>query len=444
MLFPLTAFASISVPWIQKNLTDQFIFPATVNGLNMRALIGTTTEPVTATYNDLIDAATSTNDFASIGMWNLSSGVCATSEFDVNNNLSTLTNHFGAFGVTGGAFTGVGCANVPYTGFMPDSTYILNPNGDMNFALGTTSSAGQFKWFTQGYAQQNLRMILTAGGNLGLGSTTPDSPLTITNNLTSFSTPPLGTSIHFVQSGANARMVGDTYNGGVVGTNYQGRKAQGTNLAPLPPNANDSLVLIGGDGYGKTKFHDASIVAVVGKAESAPFTDTSAATYLGFFTTPTTTVSSLERMRISSVGDVGIGTTSPFANLSIQANAFDSDIDTTLFIISSSTLIATTTAFKVDNVGHIFASSTNPVLSSCGTGPSLTGSDHHGTITAGSTASGCTITFGAQYPIAPTCVISNQSMSVVNAMTYSTSASAIIIAEVGLGGTKLDYICYGN
>lgn len=443
-LLPALTLAATPISWTLKNPSDTFIYPNPINGTSKFVLVGTSTIPSDVVTGDIFRVQGQTNDFIDGAVENVSSGVCATAEWDAQNNLTTLTNHFAAFGITGGSFTGSGCSNVPYTGFLPDSSYILNPNGDINFALGTTSSNGQFKWFTQGYATQNLRMILTAGGSLGLGSTTPDSPLTITNNLTSFATPVAGTSIHFVQSGANARIVGDTYNGGAVGTNYQGRKAQGTNLAPLSPNANDSLVLIGGDGYGKTKFHDASVGSFVIKAEGAPYTDTSAATYASIFTTPTTSVSALERMRITGVGDVGFGSTSPFANFVIQANPFDSDIDTVLFIVASSTATATTTAFRIDNTGHIFASSTNPVLSTCGTSPTMLGSDHHGTVTAGATANGCTITFGIPYPVAPTCVISNQSMSVINAMTYAVSASAITVAETGLGGAKFDFICYGN
>lgn len=138
----------------------------------------------------------------------------------------------------------------------------------------------------------------------------------------------------------------------------------------------------------------------------------------------------------------GIGSSTPTASLTVQLNNGDTNL--TALLMASSTATATTTLFRIDNVGHQFASSTNPVLSSCGTAPTMTGSDHHGTVTAGATASGCTITFGVTYPVAPTCVVSNQSMSVVNAMTYTISATALTISEVGLGGAKFDYICYGN
>lgn len=97
--------------------------------------------------------------------------------------------------------------------------------------------------------------------------------------------------------------------------------------------------------------------------------------------------------------------------------------------------------------GSIVSSGTVPVLSSCGSSPSLsTGSDNFaGTITAGSTSTGCTLTFASGgFTNTPTCVISNQSMSVANALTYTVSTTALTLSETGLGTSKIDYICIGH
>jgi hypothetical protein len=53
-------------------------------------------------------------------------------------------------------------------------------------------------------------------------------------------------------------------------------------------------------------------------------------------------------------GNVGIGTTSPYANLAVHAK--NGSTNTTLFAIASSTASATTTLFAVDNVGTVNAS----------------------------------------------------------------------------------------
>lgn len=141
-------------------------------------------------------------------------------------------------------------------------------------------------------------------------------------------------------------------------------------------------------------------------------------------------------------GNVGIGTTTPSSLLAIHA--INGSTNTTLFSIGSSTAATTTTLFGITNSGHIFGTSTTPVLSSCGTAPSLVGGDAHGTITVGSVATACTLTFGTPYTTKPSCTVTNQSMSVVNAMTYTESVTALTISQTGLSGDLLDYHCFQN
>jgi hypothetical protein len=62
-----------------------------------------------------------------------------------------------------------------------------------------------------------------------------------------------------------------------------------------------------------------------------------------------------------SVTNVGVGSTSPYANLAIHANSFDT-IRNTLFAIGSSSATATTTLFKISNTGAITVSGLNSAL----------------------------------------------------------------------------------
>lgn len=145
-------------------------------------------------------------------------------------------------------------------------------------------------------------------------------------------------------------------------------------------------------------------------------------------------------------GSIGIGTTSPFAKFAVSLNNLDTGVGifNNAFVVASSTATATTTLFRITNTGHIIASSTSPTLSSCGTTPSMVGDDTHGEVTVGSVAAtACTITFANAWTVAPVCNITNQSMSVVNAMTYTISATAITVSQTGLTGDKLDYMCKG-
>jgi hypothetical protein len=72
-------------------------------------------------------------------------------------------------------------------------------------------------------------------------------------------------------------------------------------------------------------------------------------TRLALFTAPSTADTYVERLSVLSGGNVGIGTTSPFAKFAVHANRGDSA--TTLFVIGSSTQSATSTLFSVSNTG---------------------------------------------------------------------------------------------
>lgn len=143
----------------------------------------------------------------------------------------------------------------------------------------------------------------------------------------------------------------------------------------------------------------------------------------------------------STNGILGVSTTSPFAKFSIHANAVDTN--QVLFAIGSSTATATSTLFSVTNTGHLIASSTSPVLSACGTSPTMVGDDSHGTVTTGATANGCTVTFSRAYTVAPVCAVTSQTGSVVNTFSYAVTVSTLTTTETAIGGGKFDYICYG-
>ena len=116
-----------------------------------------------------------------------------------------------------------------------------------------------------------------------------------------------------------------------------------------------------------------------------------------------------EVMRITG-GFLGVGTTSPISLLTVS--------------------------------GDIATGGDKPTLTSCGTTPTIRGSDSAGEVTVGSVAAtGCTITFAAVKTNAPTCTITNQSSSTVNAMTYTISTTALTVSQTGLTGAKINYNC---
>jgi hypothetical protein len=68
--------------------------------------------------------------------------------------------------------------------------------------------------------------------------------------------------------------------------------------------------------------------------------------------------------------------------------------------------------------------------SSCGTSPSITGTDHIGTVVEGAAATGCTVSFSATHSTAK-CVVSSSTGLL---FTYSVASTGITITNVGAFG----------
>lgn len=91
---------------------------------------------------------------------------------------------------------------------------------------------------------------------------------------------------------------------------------------------------------------------------------------------------------------------------------------------------------------HVAFTGSAPTPSSCGGGsPSLdaTASDGGGTITEGSSASGCTLTFAHAYNTAPHCTVSSPTGSALT--SYTATASALTIVNGSASGDKFTYVC---
>lgn len=82
---------------------------------------------------------------------------------------------------------------------------------------------------------------------------------------------------------------------------------------------------------------------------------------------------------------------------------------------------------------------TVPTLAACGSSPVITGTNRSGTVTEGTGASGCVITFSVPYLAIPGCTVSSQKGL---GFTYTVTPSGIKILNVGaLSSTILNYAC---
>jgi hypothetical protein len=142
--------------------------------------------------------------------------------------------------------------------------------------------------------------------------------------------------IDVVNNSGTTKTVQATGYGGTVG--FRGRYANGTLSLPTAATAGNTLNLMSGRGYGTSQFALASTGAFTIIAGET-FTNTSNATYMTWFVTPTGSVTSAEAMRLNSTGNLLIGTTTDNATDKLQVNGSES--------ISGNTKLATGTSSVV-------------------------------------------------------------------------------------------------
>lgn len=91
--------------------------------------------------------------------------------------------------------------------------------------------------------------------------------------------------------------------------------------------------------------------------------------------------------------------------------------------------------------GHFLTQASAPTLSSCGTTPTIAGSDSWATIVTGTTTTACTVTFRQAFLAAPFCVLAAPGTSVVP-FTYTTQTTSIIVTFTGTNSAlRVNYFC---
>lgn len=145
-------------------------------------------------------------------------------------------------------------------------------------------------------AQESLpRMVVTGAGNVGIGTTVPSSLLHL-----------VGTAMAFDRYGSNPTLTI--------------RRANGTASAPTQVLSGQTIASVAGNGYSSSgEFTSGSKVRMMFLA-AEDFTGTSTGTHLQFETTPIGSTSVTPRVRITSEGAVGIGTTLPTSSLDVRTS----------------------------------------------------------------------------------------------------------------------------
>lgn len=188
-------------------------------------------------------------------------------------------------------------------------------SGILPIANGGTGSA------TQNF--MDLTTNQTAAGNktfTGQTAVTNTSTTAFTVNTTSLvvdatdnaigigQTPQVASVITTLNTSGAAKPIWSFSYGTGSTTGLRGDMARGTVGSPTATQTGDTLNFISGRGYGTSQFATAS-TGIMQIVAGENFTNTSNATYLAFKTTPTGSVTSAERMRINSTGNILMGTT---------------------------------------------------------------------------------------------------------------------------------------
>lgn len=124
-------------------------------------------------------------------------------------------------------------------------------------------------------------------------------------------------------------------------------------------------------------------------------------------------------------GNIGVGTNTPFANLSVQANPATTS---PIFEVATSSGKDT---FDIMGNGHVRTTGSRPLVSSCGTSPTIFGNDTNFHLYVGSTlATSCTVGFASNFKFAPICTMNQEGGSAIG-LDASTTPSTLVIT----GGT---------
>ena len=95
----------------------------------------------------------------------------------------------------------------------------------------------------------------------------------------------------------------------------------------------------------------------------------------------------------------------------------------------------------LDGIG--LGSATAPALTSCGTSPSISGTDLSGTVTMGTgTPTGCVITFNSAKTAAPHCVVTWRATPLAS-QSYTISTTALTLTQTATSSNLVDYACFG-
>lgn len=127
----------------------------------------------------------------------------------------------------------------------------------------------------------------------------------------------------------------------------------------------------------------------------------------------------------------------------VQVSSTPASVATDFMLTVSSQNGTPTFAVKYD--GDLVSSGTTPGMGTCGTSPSVLGTDTAGVITiGGGVVTSCTMNWANTKGSIPVCVMSTNSTAVTGDITTTSTSSITFGFSATLGGGTINYLCFGN
>jgi len=195
--------------------------------------------------------------------------------------------------------------------------YIASITVARTSASGGASSGGDIVFGANSVPTTGIpteRMRITSNGDVGIGTTTPPSPLSVVSR-------------SGINGGASILLTGNTNNerivirasasGGGGGTPvFSAFGSQGTPTSPSASLSGDQMGYYQLGGYDGTNWVRSAWITGLA-AEN--YSSTNRGSHMAFSTTPIGSTTIAERMRIEANGNVGIGTTNPSGKLHVES-----------------------------------------------------------------------------------------------------------------------------
>mgnify|MGYP000020562083 CR=1 FL=1 len=186
----------------------------------------------------------------------------------------------------------------------PTNDAWVNDNANTRIHLGTLSDGTTAR--TAG-----TEFVALDNGNVAIGSA-------------SMTTPIYGSGSHkgmqITTDGGSATLGLESYRNTTNGAKIWSFGSRGTKAAPVNRNNGDYILELNASTYDGTNFNNNARIALAVDNIGTVIPGTSAPGLISFRTTPDGSTSDVERMRINSLGNVGVGTTAPSASLTVASS----------------------------------------------------------------------------------------------------------------------------